>query len=273
MNKKIVVITGAGSGIGRALALEYGKMGMKLALNDFNAEGLKETQLLLSKQNSIDVFTSVFDVSDKEAMFHFAKEIEHKWGKVHTVINNAGIRGYDIPAYLIDDAKLRRVMDINFYGVVNGCQAFLPHLIENQEGAIVNISSIFGLIGIPNCADYCTSKFAVRGYTETLMAEFHASPITIHCVHPGGINTNISKDANSTKFKELYLKTPPEKLAQYIIQSVKKNKPRIVYGTSSFRIWLLSNIIPMKIQNMLIWMEAKKTISIDEYKKFIKNLK
>ena len=272
MKNKIVVITGSGSGIGRALAIEYGQLGAILALNDYNAADLNETVSILKKEKVETVLSSIFDVSDKKAMKNFAAQVQSELGNANIVINNAGISGVDLPGYLINEENYRRVMDINFFGVLNGCQAFLPQMVEKNEGAIVNISSTFGMIGATNCSDYCASKFAVRGYTESLAAEFQESPITIHCVHPGGIKTKINRNANTTEFDTKYLTTPPSKIAKHIIKSVQKKKVKIVYGNDALRLWALSNFVPQKLANWLIWRESKKIIDLNQYKSFIKSL-
>ena len=158
MKNKIVVITGAGSGIGRALAIEFGRLGSQLALNDYNQSELNETVSLLNKEG-VEPLTAIFDVSQKEAMWEFAKTVKSKLGNANIVINNAGISGDDLPGYLIKEETYRKVMDINFFGVLNGCQAFLPQLVENNSGTILNVSSTFGLIGATNCSDYCASKY------------------------------------------------------------------------------------------------------------------
>ena len=201
-------------------------------------------------------------------MDDFAKTVKKEWGNVHVIINNAGISGEGEPGYLINHESYRRVMDINFFGVLNGCQAFLPQLVANNEGAVVNISSIFGLIGTPNNTDYCASKFAVRGYTESLAVEFYQSPITIHCVHPGGIKTNIADG----EFAEQYLTTPPEDLAKRIIKGIQKKEAKIVFGRDSFKAWLGSNLVPQKLLNGIIWGELKKVLDKEKYKSFVKNL-
>ena len=271
---KIVVITGAGSGIGRALAIEYGKLGAWLALNDFDEHGLNETVEILKSMGVNHVISSVFSVSDKNAMANFATHVKTHWRNANIVINNAGIAGDNLPAYLLSEESYRRIMEINFFGVLNGCQSFLPQLVENNEGAIVNVSSIFGLLGIPNNSDYCASKFAVRGYTEALAAEFQQSPITVHCVHPGGINTNITKniDLDMPGYKERFLTTKPEDIAKYIIKSVQKNRPKIIYGKDSFRARIYSNFIPQKLLTWFTWTEAKTVLNLEPYKKFIKSL-
>lgn len=272
MKDKIVVITGAGSGIGRALALEYGKLGARLALNDFIADDLDATIALLKEMGIEKVLRAVFDVADKNSMDEFARQVKQDWGNAQVVINNAGISGADLPGYLIPEANYRRVLDVNFFGVLNGCQAFLPQMVEGNEGAVVNISSTFGLVGTPNNTDYCASKFAVRGYTEALAVEFQASPISIHCVHPGGVNTNIARNANTSEFKEKYLKTPPEKLARHIIRSVKKGKVKIVYGHSALKLWFLGNLVPQRLTNWLAWNASKKILDLNNYRKFIRSI-
>ena len=272
MKNKVIVITGAGSGIGRALAIEYGQLGANLALNDYNESDLHTTVAMLKEQGLDSIFSAVFDVSDKKAMTDFAEQVKSKVGNAYIVINNAGIGGIDLPAYLIEEANYRRIMNINFFGVLNGCQAFLPQLVEENEGAIVNISSTFGLVGAPNSSHYCASKFAVRGYTESLAIEFYESPITVHCVHPGGINTRINRTSNTHEFDAKYLKTPPSKIAKHIVKSVQQKKVKIVYGHYSSRLWFMSNFIPQKVSNWLFWKESKKSIDLNQYKSFIKSL-
>ena len=240
MKNKIVIITGAGSGIGRALAIEFGRLGSQLALNDYNQSELNETVSLLNKEG-VEPLTAIFDVSQKEAMWEFAKTVKSKLGNANIVINNAGISGDDLPGYLIKEETYRKVMDINFFGVLNGCQAFLPQLVENNSGTILNVSSTFGLIGATNCSDYCASKYAVRGYTESLQAEFVNSPIVISCLHPGGIKTRINRNANTVEFDAKYLKTPPQDIAKHVIKSIQKKKVKIVYGSDSMRLWFMSS--------------------------------
>lgn len=273
---KIVVITGAGSGIGRALALEFQKHGARLALNDFNKEGLSETLAMLPSDDQEMVYSQVFDVSDEQAMFGFAENIKNRWGNAHMIINSAGISGFTEPLYTTPISAYKKVMDINFFGVLYGTKAFLPQLVENNEGAVANISSVFGLMGFPGATDYCASKFAVRGLTESLAVEFHQSPISIHTVHPGGIKTNITgsrlNDETDRDFDDAFLTTPPEKLAQRIIRGILKGETRIVYGNQSFQISVASRFIPKSIQNGLVWKKFKEAMKLDKYKEFIKDL-
>lgn len=267
---KIVVVTGAGSGMGRAFAVEFAKNGAHLALNDFDKTALKETVDIIKSSSKSKVYVEDFDVSDFESMSHFSKNVKKELGAAHIVINNAGVEGSVESFYHTSIAEIKRVMDVNFYGVVNGCKAFLPQLVENNEGAIVNVSSIFGLAGIPNHSDYCASKFAVRGFTESLAVEFINSPINIHCLHPGGIDTNISRNEKGKIFSNHYLSTPPESIAKYLLKSIQTNKVKLVFGKGSLKTWLGSNIVPQELFNTLIWQEMKKVIDISRYSDFIK---
>ncbi|WP_170110421.1 SDR family NAD(P)-dependent oxidoreductase [Flavilitoribacter nigricans] len=261
---KIVVITGAGSGIGRALALAFGKLGAKLVLNDYSETTLNETLEKLRALNYSCIHHAVFDVSDEAAMFGFAADIKRDHGKASVVINNAGIAGSAELSVNTPIDIYRRVMDINFYGMLYGCKAFMDQLLENEEGAIVNMSSIYGLMGVPRNTDYCASKFAVRGYTEALSVELYQSPVSVHCVHPGGIKTNILSSLPGNKqlgkFKDRFLTTPPEDLAARIIKGIVKNEPRIVYGNQSFGAWLGSRLLSKRSQDKILWKRFRKIL-------------
>lgn len=269
---KVVVVTGAGSGMGRSYAIEFAKLGARLALNDYDLKSLNETKKILATQKFTDVYTEAFDVSDKNKMNVFAKNVKEKFGNAHVIINNAGIDGSNKPIFLLETEDFNRVMQINFFGVVNGTLAFLPQLVENNEGAVVNISSIFGLVGTPNFGDYCASKFAVRGFTESLMVEFHESPISIHCIHPGGIDTNIVKNNKNgnNEFDKKYLSTSPESIVKYVIKAIQRGQAKVVFGNDSLKTWLGSNLIPQGILKGIIWSELKKVVNLNEYKSFIK---
>lgn len=264
-NNKVVVITGAGSGMGRAYALEFARLGAKLALNDYDSNGLAETVKLVSDASSVYLHSAVFDVSDRTAMENFATEVKARLGAAHVVINNAGIEGSAKPAWATDATCYQRVMNINFFGVVNGTLAFLPQLLENHEGAIVNVSSIFGLIGPPNSSDYSASKFAVRGFTESLMVELMHTPISVHLVHPGGINTNIARSEHAQAFKQKYLSTPPETIVRHVICGIRRGTPKIVYGKGSFKTWLGANFVPLRLLNRIIWRDMADVIDRSDY--------
>lgn len=265
---KVVVITGAGSGMGRAYALEFANQGAVLALNDYDKIGLDETIQLLNKKNSkTKVLAKAFDVGNRQAMAEFADQVKLTFGNAHTIINNAGIGGGGKPVWLLEDTDYDRVININFFGVVNGTRAFLPQLIANREGAVVNVSSIFGLVGTPGNSDYCAAKFAVRGFTESLMVELYDTPIQVHLVHPGGIKTNIAKNSeNGAEFEEKYLKTSADDIVKYVIKKIKQNEPRIVYGHQARRVQLASVAMNLKSRNELLFKEMREFI--DKYKPF-----
>jgi len=149
--------------------------------------------------------------------------------------------------------------------VVNGTRAFIPQLQAENRGAIVNVSSIFGLVGTPNHADYCGSKFAVRGFTESLMVELASTDIQVHLLHPGGIKTNIARQESSKAFSEHFLTTSADDIAQHLITSIKKNKLRIIYGNSAMKTWLGTRLLSLKMLRKVIWSEMKTSIDLKDY--------
>ena len=190
---RVAVVTGVGSGIGRALTYELAARGAVLAVSDIN-----DSQLAVTAQHARSLGATVLanhlDVTDRPAMLSYAEEVVAHFGAAHLVINNAGVVHMgDVLGMQFSD--IERVMDTNFWGVVNGTMAFLPHLIASGDGHLVNISSLFGLIPIPTQSAYVASKFAVRGFTESLRIEMLAAkmPVKVTCVHPGGVNTAIAR--------------------------------------------------------------------------------
>ncbi len=260
---KVVVVTGAGSGMGRAYALEFARRGAKLALNDYDAATLSETVGLLPEATV--VLQSAFDVSDRDAMYVFADRVRDELGGAHVVINNAGVSGGGQPVWSLKDADYTRVMGINFYGVVHGTRAFLPQLRAHGEGAIVNISSIFGLTGTPSSSDYCASKFAVRGFTESLMVELVNEPITVHLVHPGGVATNIAKSAGSDDFANKFLRTDPAEVATRVAEAILKPRARLVLGYGARKTQIGANFLPRKVLTRLLWNQIGPTVDRSTY--------
>ena len=267
---KTVVITGAGSGIGKALAQCFANLGARLAIADIDAELIENVAETLRKENNdIEVLTAVFDVAEKSSWQSFLKEAYKRHGKIDMLINNAGIEGSSKPVWATSDETLERVMSVNFFAMVNGSKAVLPYLAERPWAALVNVSSIFGLIGPPNTADYAASKFAIRGYTESLHAELSQihPQIQVHLVHPGGINTNITRVEESQAFKSKFLTTPPSDLANFIAKSVMRNQPRIVFGNQSTLVKLASRLLPLNWLSKLISQEMKKLNMTADYTK------
>lgn len=246
---KVAMVTGAGSGIGRALAIELAERGAILALNSFTPESLQDTVDLLPPDTI--VMSRAYDVSDRAEAYRFAADVSEELGDAHVVINNAGIEGSAKPVWATGDEVIERVMEVNYLGVVYGTKAFLPHLIRNETGAIANISSIFGLVGAPNGADYCASKFAVRGFTESLVAELRDTDISVHLIHPGGIATNFARQEESRAFSDKYLTTTAEEMADVVLDAIIDGRARVVHGNSALRTALAARFLPLKV---LAWM-------------------
>ncbi|MDQ1487098.1 MAG: hypothetical protein QOJ62_2791 [Actinomycetota bacterium] len=237
---KVAVVTGAGSGIGRALAYDLARRGAKLAISDVDSTGLAETVKQV-RVIGADVHDARLDVTDRAAVLTYADDVAAHYGTVNIVINNAGIAFTgDIEKMTFE--QIERVMDVDFWGVVNGTKAFLPHLIASGAGHVVNISSVFGLMSMPGQGAYNAAKFAVRGFTEALRQEMIAAghPVKVTTVHPGGIKTNIArnmtavegidKDELAQTFDNKLASTSPQKAAQIILDGVRKNRARVLVG-------------------------------------------
>jgi short-subunit dehydrogenase len=241
---KVVVITGAGSGIGRELALNLAARGAVLALSDKDEVGLLETAERCTARHAREVRTDKLDVSDREAMRHYAASVREEQGRVNVVVNNAGVALHgDFEETSYEDFEW--LMGVNFWGVVQGTKEFLPHLIHSGDGHLVNISSLFGLMGMPGEAAYNAAKFGVRGFTEAVRMEMLVAghPVRVSCVHPGGIKTAIARSARTTAsqdpvavarlFDKKLAKTSAETAAQVIVDGMLKDKARIVVGSDA----------------------------------------
>jgi NADP-dependent 3-hydroxy acid dehydrogenase YdfG len=240
---KVAVVTGAGSGIGQALAIELGRSGAKLAICDVDLEGLGHTEEQL-KAIGAPVKADRLDVTEREAFLAYADAVAEHFGKVNQIYNNAGIAFTgDIEVSAFKD--IERVMDVDFWGVVNGTKAFLPHVIASGDGHIINISSVFGLFSVPGQAAYNSAKFAVRGFSEALRQEMILArrPVAVTTVHPGGIKTAIARNATAAEgldrdqlaklFDKRLAKTSPERAAQVILDAVRKKRARVLVGTDA----------------------------------------
>lgn len=249
---RVVVITGAGSGIGRALALQFASAGARLALSDLNKVGLDETLTMLA--NGCEARGYSVDVSSREAVFAHAAEVQRDFGTAHLLINNAGATLIGTIAHTsIEEFEWQ--IGINLWGVIYGTKAFLPMMLAQRDGCIVNISSVFGLIGFPLQGAYNISKFGVRGFTECLWSELQGTGVRAVCVHPGGIRTNIDKAGrlvkDAAKEEEVFsslgskmLITPPEDCAADILQGIRSGKRRILTGNKSSTLHWLSRLLP-----------------------------
>ena len=245
---KVAAITGGGSGIGRALAIELASRGCHVALSDIDEEGLAETVVLVeqaARTAPVKVSSAHVDVADRDAVESWAADVVAEFGHVNLIFNNAGVAlSANVTAMSYD--SFRWLMDINFWGVVNGTLAFLPHLKASGDGHAVNISSVFGLLGIPSQSAYNAAKFAVRGFTDALRTELDIERcgVSATTIHPGGIRTNIARNARfefaeheeavdaeqaAVDFEKLS-RTTPEKAAKLIVGAVEKNKRRALIG-------------------------------------------
>lgn len=262
LNSRVAVITGAGSGIGRATAKRLAERGCKVAISDVNQDGLKETAQAIESSGG-DVLQHVIDVANRDAMYAYADAVAEAWGGANIVINNAGVAlAQPVKELNYDDWEW--LFGINFWGVVHGTHAFLPQLLAGDEGHIVNISSLFGLIGVPSQAAYCASKFAVRGFNESLRGELQGTGVNITSVHPGGIDTNIAAasrftagpdgDRDKTKavqaFKQAAI-TSPEQAAQQIVKGIERNTPRVVIGKDAKFIGTIERLMPTGYHGLL----------------------
>ncbi|MEQ8799311.1 MAG: SDR family NAD(P)-dependent oxidoreductase [Salinisphaeraceae bacterium] len=262
---KVAAITGAGSGIGRALAMELAARGCHLALSDVNRDGLTETAELAAESSAVNITTRVVDVAKRQAVHTWAGKVAAEHGAVHMVFNNAGVAlGSTIEGADYDD--LEWIMNINFWGVVHGTKAFLPHLRAAGEGHIVNISSVFGIIGVPSQGAYNATKFAVRGFTEALRQELDMDDgsISATSVHPGGIKTNIaqaarfadnmdgvlggkSEAAGKAAFEKLFITTPAS-AARTILRGVRRDARRVLIGPDAHAIDAMARLLPSHYQ-------------------------
>ena len=239
---KVAVVTGAGSGIGQALAIELGRSGASVAISDVDTDGLAVTEQRL-KSIGTPVKCDRLDVTERERFLLYADEVKDHFGKVNQIYNNAGI-AYTGDVDITPFKDIERVMDVDYWGVVNGTKAFLPHLIASGDGHVINISSVFGIFAVPGQAAYNSAKFAVRGFTEALRQEMILAelPVKVTTVHPGGIKTAIARNATAAEgldrdhladWFDKAARTSPEKAAQVILAGVAKNKARVLIGTDA----------------------------------------
>ncbi|MBW3619578.1 MAG: SDR family NAD(P)-dependent oxidoreductase [Actinobacteria bacterium] len=270
---RVAVITGAASGIGRALALDLARGGARLALSDVDTDGLART-VARCRALGVDVEGWRVDVSDRAAMRGHVEDVLARFGTVNLVFNNAGVA-------LVAGAEeqsledIDRVLGINLQGVIHGSQLFLPHLIASGDGHLVNISSVFGLFAIPTQSAYHASKFAVRGYTESLAIEMAVSdhPVAVSCVHPGGIDTAIVRNAvvaggrSRGGFEELFAgmaRTSPERAAAVILRGVARGRPRILVGADAWTMHLLVQLLGSRYQTLVRWAGTRTLRRLDD---------
>ena len=253
----VAVITGAASGIGQALAVRMAKEGIAgIAISDVNEVGLRETASAVESLG-VPVSTHVFDVSKLDAVKQFADDVLAKHGRVTHLINNAGVGVIGTFEHIsLEDFEW--LMGINFWGVVYCTKAFLPTLLTQKNAHVVNVSSVFGLIAPSEQTAYCSSKFAVRGFTESLRHELSETNVAVSCVHPGGIKTNIVRNSRvgsdtpdewkqqGVKFFDKVAKTSAEEAADVIVRGIKARDPRILIGKDAQAISMFSRLFPKR---------------------------
>jgi NADP-dependent 3-hydroxy acid dehydrogenase YdfG len=265
-NGRVAAITGAGSGIGRALAKELSGRGAHLALSDIDEVGLAET-VALCEGARVKVSSRSVDVADRQAMYAWADQAAEEHGKVNLIFNNAGVAlGATIDAMSYEDFEW--LMGINFWGVVHGTKAFLPHLKAAGEGHIINLSSVFGLISVPTQSAYNAAKFAVRGFTDALRMELELEGCNVSAttIHPGGIKTNIARNARMdesvvalsgsverahSEFDKVALSSP-KKAARQILTAVEHNRRRALIGPDAKVVDLISRLPAGLYQRVLV---------------------
>jgi butyryl-CoA dehydrogenase len=269
---RVAAITGAGSGIGRALARDRAGRGTHLALSDIDEVGLAET-VQLCEGKGVKVTSQLVDVADRSAVYAWADQVVADHGKVNLVFNNAGVAlGATIQSMSYEDFEW--LMDINFWGVVHGTKAFLPHLIAAGEGHIVNLSSVFGLLSIPSQSAYNAAKFGVRGFTDALRIELDVADNGVSCttIHPGGIKTNIARngridpsveaftgvapDTTGDDFDKVAM-TTPEKAARQILKAVERNRRRALIGPDAKVLDVISRL-PAAVYQRAIVLGARR---------------
>lgn len=272
-NKATVVITGAGSGIGRELANVFAEAGANLALSDINLAAVNETAAKL-QSGSAKVATHALDVSDKQAVFDYAEQIAADFEEINLVINNAGVALNTGTMESTSIEEYEWLMGINFWGVLYGTKAFLPFLKNASWGHIVNISSLFGLIGVPGQSAYNAAKFGVRGFTEALRQELDITSQTVSCtsVHPGGIKTDIAKNSrqgsrapseddklfmgDADDFEKL-ARTTARSAAEQIAQAVLKDKRRLLIGFDAKLLDWVQRHFPNYYQKLFMYLKNR----------------
>ncbi len=266
---KVCVVTGAGSGIGRALAVALAKRGAALAVSDINPAGLAETQHLIDGGTSNRIRADVLDVADAGAIERYAPLVRESLGPAGYVFNVAGLSRIgafkDTPL-----SSIEKVIDVNYWGVVRMSKAFLPQLLETR-GGLINICSLFGLIAVPGQTHYCSSKFAVRGFSEALASELEANGVRVTCVHPGGVATNIARNAAidalpegvasaadvAANFDKIAI-TSAQDAAEAILKGVAKGKRRVLVGRDARLLSFLQRLLPASYPKLLKLLRSER---------------
>ena len=269
---KVAVVTGAGSGIGRALAIELARRGARVAISDVDEAGLAATAAAIGGE----VHQQRLDVGDRDAVEAYATAVAEHFGVVHQIYNNAGI-AFARPVLESEYDDYERVFGVNLWGVIHGTKAFLPHLVASGDGHVVNVSSLNGYIAQDRMTHYCASKFAVRGFTEAVRAEMLAAghPVQVTSVHPGGVKTNIADAAHATARRSSACRSPRPtrsaagpttrsscgwtraQAARIIVDGVEAGRPRILVGNDAKVVDALVRLLPARYPKLALALERR----------------
>ena len=268
MDGKVVVVTGAGSGIGRELAREAARRGARLALSDINVDGLAQTVAMARTDGATDVHSQRLDVTEQAMVAEYAGQVVEHFGVVNLVINNAGI-AFTGRVSQSGYKDIARVMDVDYWGVVHGTKEFLPHLIASGDGHLANVSSIFAILSVPTQNAYNAAKAAVQQFTESLRMEMLADghPVDVSCVHPGGIKTAVARNAGAAEgldsagfasiFDEKFARTEASTAARVILDGVERRRARILVGPDAHLIDALVRLFPSAYQRGTVAMSRR----------------
>jgi len=254
---KVAVVTGAASGIGRALCELLAEKGCALALVDMNASGLEETARDIRKRGG-QAHTFLADVADRERMRRLPDEVVEVFGAVHILVNNAGVSvGATFAEHSMED--LDWILGINLGGVLHGCKFFLPHLAQQDEAHIVNLSSMFAFFGLAGQSSYCITKAGIRALSEALWTELADTSVRVTLVHPGAIRTNIiraariaDEEGRLTGIEQLERwGHSPEKAARKIVRAIERNRPRVLIGPEATLIDWAKRLFPVGTHRLL----------------------
>lgn len=255
---KIIVITGAASGMGRSMAIQLAAAGATVLISDINEAGLNETHKLIATSNG-NCRAYKVDISDSEQIYAFSAQVLSEYKFIDVLINNAGIAIGEATLNEVPLADFEKLININLWGVIHHTKAFLDVMLTRPEAAIINTSSVFGLMGIPSQIPYCVSKFAVRGFSDSLRLELKGTNVSVTCVHPGGIDTNIvsngihykDKEETVAQFKKLVI-ISADKAASIIIRAIQKKSKRVMVGPDAKVIRFMTQLSPSIVDNVIL---------------------
>ena len=268
LEDKVVVVTGAGSGIGRQIALSAARRGALLAISDWDADRLAESVGLLEAVGVRELRSDRVDVSERRAVADWSAAVAAQFGRVNMLVNNAGVTvtgDFEEMSY----ADFDWIVAVNLMGVVHGTKEFLPHLIGSGDGHVVNLSSLFGLISMPGQTAYNATKYAVRGFTEALREEMLVArhPVAVTCVHPGGVKTGISRNGRKTPsqdsaaidtfFDSRLARSSAEKAAEVILSGALAGKARVLVGADAHALHHFAKLAGSRYQDVLARFAAR----------------